>query len=89
MGMESWKAALNGDAPSRTWCLMGMAPAEMLFIGHPKRSDRQFREGVFDAFDFTLTSDEVASIDALDTGVRGGPDPEGIDTNRFRFRIED
>jgi hypothetical protein len=24
-------------------------------------------------FDFTLTAEEVAAIDALDTGVRGGP----------------
>jgi diketogulonate reductase-like aldo/keto reductase len=30
----------------------------------------------FDIFDFALTADEVAAIDALDTGVRGGPDPE-------------
>ena len=30
----------------------------------------------FDVFDFALTAEEVAAIDALDTGVRGGPDPE-------------
>ena len=30
----------------------------------------------FDIFDFALTADEVAAIDALDKGVRGGPDPE-------------
>jgi diketogulonate reductase-like aldo/keto reductase len=30
----------------------------------------------FDVFDFTLTAEEVAAIDALDKGVRGGPDPE-------------
>jgi diketogulonate reductase-like aldo/keto reductase len=29
----------------------------------------------FDVFDSTLTSNEIASIDALDTGVRGGLDP--------------
>jgi diketogulonate reductase-like aldo/keto reductase len=32
----------------------------------------------FDVFDFTLQPDEVAAIDALDTGVRGGPDPEPL-----------
>ena len=26
--------------------------------------------------DFELTADELAAIDALDTGVRGGPEPE-------------
>ena len=32
----------------------------------------------FDVFDFSLTADEVAAIDALDKGVRGGPDPEKL-----------
>ena len=32
----------------------------------------------FDIFDFSLTADEVAAIDALDKGVRGGPDPEKL-----------
>lgn len=38
----------------------------------------------FDVFDFELTSEEMAAIDALDTGVRGGPDPASItlETNR-------
>ena len=30
----------------------------------------------FDVFDFELTADQLASIDALDTGVRSGPDPD-------------
>jgi diketogulonate reductase-like aldo/keto reductase len=30
----------------------------------------------FDVFDFALTADQLARIDALDTGVRGGPDPD-------------
>ncbi|GAA2225605.1 aldo/keto reductase [Herbiconiux moechotypicola] len=30
----------------------------------------------FDVFDFELSAAELASIDALDTGRRGGPDPE-------------
>jgi hypothetical protein len=30
-------------------------------------------------FDFELTPEEVASIDALDTGVRGGPNQDEID----------
>lgn len=29
-----------------------------------------------DVFDFALTGEELARIDALDTGVRGGPDPD-------------
>ncbi|MFC9558294.1 aldo/keto reductase [Agromyces sp. NPDC056965] len=37
----------------------------------------------FDVFDFELTSDELAAIDALDTGVRGGPEPEVITLETF------
>jgi diketogulonate reductase-like aldo/keto reductase len=43
----------------------------------------------FDVFDFTLTSDDVAAIDALDTGMRGGPDPERIDTTLVTNTIPD
>ncbi|HEV8236536.1 MAG TPA: aldo/keto reductase, partial [Gemmatimonadaceae bacterium] len=32
----------------------------------------------FDVFDFELTRDQIAAIDALDTGVRGGPEPDTI-----------
>ncbi|MFV4912865.1 aldo/keto reductase [Microbacterium lacticum] len=37
----------------------------------------------FDVFDFHLTSEEIAQIDALDTGVRGGPEPEVITLEAF------
>jgi diketogulonate reductase-like aldo/keto reductase len=32
----------------------------------------------FDVFDFDLTQTEVTAIDGLDTGVRGGPEPDTI-----------
>jgi diketogulonate reductase-like aldo/keto reductase len=32
----------------------------------------------FDVFDFELSGEELAAIDALNTGVRGGPEPEAI-----------
>jgi diketogulonate reductase-like aldo/keto reductase len=34
-------------------------------------------------FDFDLAADELAAIDALDTGVRGGPAPEQITLETF------
>jgi diketogulonate reductase-like aldo/keto reductase len=37
----------------------------------------------FDVFDFTLTDDELHRIDALDKGVRGGPEPEAITLESF------
>ena len=40
----------------------------------------------FDVFDFELTADELAAIDALDTGQRGGPEPEEITLESFGRR---
>ncbi len=37
----------------------------------------------FDVFDFDLTADELTAIDALDTGKRGGPEPEAITLEAF------
>ncbi|MCQ8192305.1 aldo/keto reductase [Streptomyces rugosispiralis] len=34
-------------------------------------------------FDFSLTPHEVAAIDALDTGARGGPDPDRVALDTF------
>jgi 2,5-diketo-D-gluconate reductase A len=41
----------------------------------------------FDVLDFELTTDELAAIDALDTGVRGGPDPADITLEAFGREI--
>ena len=37
----------------------------------------------FDVFDFELTPEQVAAIDALDTGVRHGPEPDSITLDRY------
>jgi diketogulonate reductase-like aldo/keto reductase len=37
----------------------------------------------FDVFDFELTRDQLAAIDALDTGVRGGPEPDSINLDNY------
>ncbi|MFV0525020.1 MAG: aldo/keto reductase [Acidimicrobiales bacterium] len=37
----------------------------------------------FDVFDFELTDEQIAAIDALDTGVRGGPEPDAITLENF------
>ncbi len=37
----------------------------------------------FAVFDFELSADEIAAIDALDTGKRGGPDPDAISLENF------
>jgi diketogulonate reductase-like aldo/keto reductase len=37
----------------------------------------------FDVFDFDLTADQLNAVDELDTGVRGGPDPEAVTPEAF------
>ena len=37
----------------------------------------------FDVFDFELTREQIAAIDALETGVRGGPDPDSITLEKY------
>jgi 2,5-diketo-D-gluconate reductase A len=36
-----------------------------------------------DVFDFDLSAAQIADIDALDTGVRGGPEPDVITLESF------
>ena len=38
-------------------------------------------------FDFALSEDEMAEIDSLDTGRRGGPEPDAITLEAFGRNI--
>jgi 2,5-diketo-D-gluconate reductase A len=42
-----------------------------------------------DVFDFALTADDIAAIDSLDTGIRGGPNQDEIDFRTFDRPIPD
>ena len=75
----------------------GRTPAQIVLRWHiehgisaiPKSvTPERIAENV-DVFGFALTADDVAAIDALDTGVRGGPDPETIDTTLYTKTIPD
>jgi diketogulonate reductase-like aldo/keto reductase len=64
----------------------GKTPAQVVLRWHIEHGFSAIPKSVkphriaenFDVFDFALTTDEVAAIDALDRGVRGGPDPETL-----------
>ncbi|ANI92669.1 aldo/keto reductase [Dietzia timorensis] len=59
-------------------------PAQVMLRWHleqgrqaiPKSTNPERIAENLDVFGFELSADELAAIDALDTGVRGGPDPE-------------
>jgi diketogulonate reductase-like aldo/keto reductase len=42
----------------------------------------------FDVFDFVLAPGEIVAIDALDTGIRAGSDPETFDRNSYPITID-
>jgi diketogulonate reductase-like aldo/keto reductase len=75
----------------------GKTPAQIVLRWHiehhlsaiPKSVTPERIAQNIEIFDFTLTAEEVAAIDALDTGVRGGPDPQTVDTRLFSISIEE
>ena len=74
----------------------GKTPAQVVLRWHfehglsaiPKSVRRERILENIDIFDFVLTRDEIAAIDALDTGIRAGGDPEVVDSKTFGVKIE-
>jgi diketogulonate reductase-like aldo/keto reductase len=73
----------------------GKSPAQVMLRWHlqagrsviPKSTKPHRIAENFDVFDFDLTGDEVAAIDALDTDQRGGPEPDSITLEGFGREI--
>ena len=69
----------------------GKTPAQVMLRWHlqqgrsviPKSTKPERIAENFDVFDFTLTDAELATIDGLETGIRGGPEPEAITLEAF------
>jgi diketogulonate reductase-like aldo/keto reductase len=69
----------------------GKTPAQVMLRWHlqrgrsviPKSTKPQRIAENIDVFDFDLSTEELAAIDALDTGRRGGPEPEAITLEVF------
>jgi diketogulonate reductase-like aldo/keto reductase len=73
----------------------GKTPAQVMLRWHlqegrsaiPKSVNPDRIAANFDVFGFELTDDELARIDALDTGVRSGPEPAIITLESFHRDI--
>jgi diketogulonate reductase-like aldo/keto reductase len=69
----------------------GKSPAQVMLRWHlqqgrsaiPKSTNPTRIAENLDVFDFELGDDELAAIDALDTGIRGGPEPDAITLEAF------
>src|SRR3954453_18821328 len=74
----------------------GRTPAQVIVRWHiehglcaiPKSVRAERIAENFDVFNFPLTSQDISASDALDTGVRGGPDPEIVDTTLYSFAVD-
>lgn len=62
----------HGKSPAQVMLRWGIQEGRSVI---PKSTNPTRIAENFDVFDFELSADEIARIDALDTGVRGGPDP--------------
>jgi diketogulonate reductase-like aldo/keto reductase len=69
----------------------GKSPAQLMLRWHlqegrsaiPKSTNPARIAENFDVFDFNLSNDQLAAIDALDTAVRRGPDPDSITLEKY------
>ena len=73
----------------------GKTPAQVMLRWHLQHGRSAIPKSVraeriaenFDVFNFDLTAGQLAALDALDTGVRGGPDPDVITLDTFGMPI--
>jgi diketogulonate reductase-like aldo/keto reductase len=77
-------AAAYGKSPAQVMLRWGLQQGRSVIPKSTKPS--RIAENI-DVFDFDLTADELASLDALDTGLRGGPDPEVVTLETFSREI--
>ncbi|WUJ73159.1 aldo/keto reductase [Kribbella soli] len=70
----------HGKSPAQVMLRWGLQQGRSVI---PKSTKPERIAQNLDVFDFELAADELAAIDELDTGKRGGPEPESITLAQF------
>ncbi|MER7248702.1 aldo/keto reductase [Kribbella sp. NPDC000426] len=73
-------ARAHGRSPAQVMLRWGLQQGRSVI---PKSTKPERIAENLDVFDFELTADELAAIDALDTAERGGPEPETMTLEKF------
>ncbi|WP_432100713.1 aldo/keto reductase [Streptomyces sp. WAC 04229] len=68
-------AEAHGKSPAQVLLRWGLQQGRSVI---PKSTKRHRIAENIDVFDFDLTARELAALDALETGRRGGPEPEAV-----------
>ena len=76
-------AQAHGKSPAQVMLRWGLQHGRSVI---PKSTKAERIAENFDVFDFELSADEMTAIDGLDTGRRGGPEPEDITLEAFGMR---
>ena len=77
-------ARVHGKSPAQVMLRWGLQHGRSVIPKSTKPS--RIAENI-DVFDFELTADEMTAIDDLDTGHRGGPEPDAITLEEFGREI--
>lgn len=94
-GDEERTNVLADDAVTAIAERHGKSPAQVLLRWHlqqgrsviPKSTNPSRIAENYDVVDFALDEGELARLDSLNTGVRGGPDPDEIDPFSFGLDV--
>jgi len=73
-------AETHGKSPAQVMLRWGLQHGRSVI---PKSTKPHRIAENLDVFDFDLTREELAAIDALDTGHRGGPEPDAVTLEAF------
>ncbi|MDA0171328.1 aldo/keto reductase [Solirubrobacter taibaiensis] len=77
-------AEAHGKSPAQVMLRWGLQHGRSVI---PKSTKPARIAENIDVFDFALSADQLAAIDGLDTGKRGGPEPEAVTLETFGMAI--